>query len=56
MVNLALILLVFLPIIILTLVIVSASLLAAIVAEAIMHYLETRNSITVGGLEEISDK
>lgn len=55
MCNLALVLLVFLPIIELTMVLVSLSLLGVIVAEAIMHYLETRQNVTVSKLEEVSE-
>lgn len=49
--NLALILLVFLPIIELTMVLVSACLFFVLVAEAIMHYHETRENLVVSKLD-----
>ena len=49
--NLALILLVFLPIIELTMVMVSACLFLVIVAEGFMHYQETREKHMVSKLE-----
>lgn len=49
--NLALILLVFLPIIELTMVLVSVALFLVIVAEAIMHYQETRENMVVSRLD-----
>jgi glucan phosphoethanolaminetransferase (alkaline phosphatase superfamily) len=52
MVNLALVMLVFLPIIILTLVLVSAIITLVILAEAIMHYYEMKTSASTEAKDE----
>jgi hypothetical protein len=57
MVNLSLVFMVFLPIFILTLVLVSIAILGIIAAEAIMHYLESRATVLVAvkNLEDFND-